>query len=60
MADERTYPCLPCRDLDEAITFYEALGFQRTYRQLNPNPYAVVVREDLQVHLFGVAIHDTN
>lgn len=54
MANERMYPCLPCRDLDEAITFYEALGFQRTYRQLKPNPYAVVVREDLQIHLFGM------
>jgi catechol 2,3-dioxygenase-like lactoylglutathione lyase family enzyme len=54
MADERTYPCLPCRDLDEAIAFYAALGFQHTYRQLNPSPYAVVVREDLQIHLFGM------
>jgi catechol 2,3-dioxygenase-like lactoylglutathione lyase family enzyme len=54
MANERTYPCLPCADLDQAIAFYEALGFRRTYRQLKPNPYGVVVREDLQVHLFGI------
>lgn len=54
MANERTYPCLPCRDLDEAITFYEALGFTRTYRQLRPNPCAVVSREDFQIHLFGM------
>lgn len=54
MANERTYPCLPCGDLDEAIMFYEALGFIRTYRQLAPNPYAVVAREDFQVHLFGM------
>ena len=54
MANERTYPCLPCRDLDEAIGFYESLGFTRTYRQLRPNPYAVVVREDIQIHLFGM------
>lgn len=58
MAGERTYPCLPCRDLDEAITFYEALGFTRTYRQLRPNPYAVVAREDFQVHLFGMSDFD--
>jgi catechol 2,3-dioxygenase-like lactoylglutathione lyase family enzyme len=58
MANERTYPCLPCRDLDEAITFYEALGFVRTYRQLRPNPYAVVQREDLQIHLFGMPDFD--
>jgi catechol 2,3-dioxygenase-like lactoylglutathione lyase family enzyme len=54
MADERTYPCLPCADIDEAIAFYGALGFEPTYRQLRPNPYAVVRREDLHVHLFGI------
>jgi catechol 2,3-dioxygenase-like lactoylglutathione lyase family enzyme len=54
MANERTYPCLPCPDLNQAIEFYEALGFVRTYRQARPNPYAVVVREDIQIHLFGL------
>jgi len=54
MANERTYPCLPCGDIDQAIAFYEALGFKRTYRQVKPNPYAVVEREDFHVHLFGI------
>ncbi len=54
MANERTYPCLPCRDLDESVTFYENLGFKRTYRQLRPNPYAVVQYEDIHLHLFGM------
>lgn len=54
MANERTYPMLPCRDIDEAITFYEALGFKRTYRQVRPNPSAVVAREDIHIHLFGI------
>jgi catechol 2,3-dioxygenase-like lactoylglutathione lyase family enzyme len=54
MANERTYPCLPCADLDSSIAFYETLGFRRTYRQSRPNPYAVVVLEDLHVHLFGM------
>jgi catechol 2,3-dioxygenase-like lactoylglutathione lyase family enzyme len=54
MANERTYPCLPCRDIDESIVFYEALGFKRTYRQVRPNPYAVVAREDFQLHLMGI------
>ena len=58
MANERTYPCLPCRDLDPAIAFYEAIGFRRTYRQLKPNPYAVVQRDDLQLHLFGMPAFD--
>jgi catechol 2,3-dioxygenase-like lactoylglutathione lyase family enzyme len=48
MANERTYPCLPCRNLDESISFYEGLGFKTTYRQTRPNPYAVVVLEDIQ------------
>ena len=54
MANERMYPLLPCRDIDEAIDFYQALGFVRTYRQLRPNPSAVVAREDMQIHLFGM------
>ena len=54
MANEVTIPILPCRELDEAIAFYEALGFSRTYRQNRPNPYAVVAREDIQIHLFGL------
>jgi catechol 2,3-dioxygenase-like lactoylglutathione lyase family enzyme len=58
MANERTYPLLPCGDIDQAIKFYEALGFSRTYRQLAPNPYATVKREDLQIHLFGMPDFD--
>ena len=54
MANERTYPLLPCRELDESISFYETLGFKKTYRQLRPNPYAVVALEDIQIHLFGM------
>jgi catechol 2,3-dioxygenase-like lactoylglutathione lyase family enzyme len=48
------YPILPCRDVDEAIAFYEALGFTRTFRQARPNPYAVVRCGDLHVHLAGI------
>ncbi len=54
MANERTYPCLPCGDMDESIAFYESLGFKKTYRQVRPNPYAVVALEDIQIHLFGI------
>ncbi len=54
MANERTYPILPCRELDESIAFYEILGFKRTYRQIRPNPHAVVALEDIQIHLFGM------
>jgi catechol 2,3-dioxygenase-like lactoylglutathione lyase family enzyme len=54
MANERTYPCLPCGELDDSIAFYESLGFKRTYRQVRPNPYAVVALEDIGIHLFGI------
>jgi catechol 2,3-dioxygenase-like lactoylglutathione lyase family enzyme len=54
MANERTYPILPCRELDESIAFYETLGFKKTYRQVRPNPSAVVALEDIQIHLFGM------
>lgn len=58
MAGELTFPALPYRDLDQAITFYEALGFVRTYRQRRPNPYAVVSRDEIHIHLFGLEGHD--
>ena len=54
MANERTYPILPCRELDESIAFYESLGFKRTYRQVRPNPSAVVTLEEIQIHLFSM------
>jgi hypothetical protein len=54
MANERTYSILPCRELDESISFYETLGFTRTYRQLRPNPCAVVALEEIQIHLCGI------
>ena len=48
------YPILPCPDVDEAVAFYEALGFRRTYRQVHPNPHAVVELEDMGIHLAGI------
>ncbi len=53
-AGARMYPILPCRDIDEAIAFYEALGFERTYRQVRPYQAAVVELGDLGVHLAGI------
>jgi hypothetical protein len=54
MPGERMYPILPCPDIDEAIGFYEAIGFTRTYRQVRPNPSAVVARDDMHIHLAGI------
>ena len=47
-------PALPCRALDDSLPFYRALGFEVTYRQERPNPYAAVRRDDIELHLFGV------
>jgi hypothetical protein len=54
MAGEVTMPLLPCTSVDEMVEFYEALGFRRTYRQLRPNPYVIVRREDWELHFFGM------
>ena len=54
MTGERTYPILPCPDIDEAVEFYQALGFSQTYRQVRPNPYAVVTLEEITIHLAGI------
>jgi catechol 2,3-dioxygenase-like lactoylglutathione lyase family enzyme len=58
MANERTYPLLPCADIDASIAFYESLGFKKTYRQVRPNPYAIVALEEIQIHLFGIERFD--
>ena len=54
MSGERMYPILPCPDIDDAVAFYEALGFRRTYRQVRPNPHAVVELDDMGIHLAGI------
>jgi len=54
MANEVTVPLLPCASIDEVVSFYETLGFTRTYRQTKPNPYVVVRREDWELHFFGI------
>ncbi|MEU8311207.1 VOC family protein [Micromonospora sp. NPDC048887] len=58
MANETTIPLLPCRSLDDVAPFYQALGFEVTYRQERPNPYLTLRREDLHLHFFGMAGFD--
>jgi hypothetical protein len=58
MADERTVPLLPCASIDDMATFYAHLGFTTTYRQLRPNPYLALQREDLHLHFFGLPDFD--
>jgi hypothetical protein len=57
VANELTIPLLPCRDIDEIASFYEMLGFTRTYRQTRPNPYVCMQREDINLHFYGMDGH---
>jgi catechol 2,3-dioxygenase-like lactoylglutathione lyase family enzyme len=54
MPRERAIPGLPCRDLDELLAFYTALGFDVTFRQVRPNPFAAISRGDIELHAFGM------
>ncbi|GAA2448117.1 bleomycin resistance protein [Streptomyces lavendulocolor] len=51
---EKTIPILPCRTLQPVLDFYTALGFEVTFQQKSPNPYAVVERGGLQLQFFGM------
>ncbi|MFD4674469.1 hypothetical protein ACFWNN_32435 [Lentzea sp. NPDC058450] len=57
MANELTIPLLPCVDIDEMASFYEMLGFSITYRQMKPNPYVALRREDCNLHFYGMPGH---
>jgi catechol 2,3-dioxygenase-like lactoylglutathione lyase family enzyme len=52
MTGERTCPVLPCADLDDALAFYSALGFTTSFQQRRPCPCAVMVLDDIAIHLF--------
>ena len=51
---EKTVPILPCRTLRPVLDFYAALGFEATFQQKSPHPYAVVERGGIQLHFFGM------
>ena len=54
MTGERMIPLLPCASIDEIADFAGALGFTVTYRQVRPNPYLALRREDIELHYFGI------
>jgi hypothetical protein len=58
MAGEVTVPLLPCGSIDEIAEFYRVLGFEQKYRQVRPNPYVALQREDLSLHFFGMPDFD--
>ncbi|WP_055601987.1 bleomycin resistance protein [Streptomyces aureus] len=51
---EKTMPILPCRTIQPVLDFYTALGFEVTFQQRSPNPYAVVQRGGIELHFFGM------
>ncbi|WP_217251137.1 VOC family protein [Streptomyces sp. AC602_WCS936] len=55
---EKTIPILPCRTLQPVLDFYTALGFEVTYRQNSPNPYAVVERGGIELQFFALRAHE--
>ncbi|GAB7106515.1 hypothetical protein JCM4814A_48290 [Streptomyces phaeofaciens JCM 4814] len=55
---EQTIPILPCGTLQPVLDFYTALGFEVTFRQRSPNPYAVVELGGIQLHFFGVKAYE--
>lgn len=56
MADQtsRTIPMLPCRSIDETLDFWQALGYEVTYKQKAPNAYGVIRSDAIELHLFGL------
>jgi hypothetical protein len=49
---DRMIPILPCRSIDDQVAFYEALGFEVTYRQRAPNAFAAVRRGAIELQFF--------
>ncbi|MEV0115426.1 VOC family protein [Streptomyces sp. NPDC050844] len=55
---ETMIPLFPCHKLDETLDFYEAIGFEVTFRQKAPNPFGVVRRGDMQLQFFQLKDYD--
>ncbi|MEU7644749.1 bleomycin resistance protein [Streptomyces huasconensis] len=55
---EKAIPMLPCQSLQPVLDFYTALGFEVTFQQKSPNPYAVVVYGGIELHFFGMKGYD--
>lgn len=55
---EKTIPLLPCQTIQPVTDFYTALGFEVTFLQKSPNPFAVVERGDIVLQFFGMRKYD--
>ncbi|TPQ16520.1 glyoxalase [Streptomyces sporangiiformans] len=52
--NETTVPLMPCASVEETLEFYEALGFEATYKQSKPYVYLALRWSGFQLH-FGPA-----
>jgi hypothetical protein len=52
--EETTIPALPCVTMEETLPFWQHLGYEVTYQQKAPNPYAVIHRGGHDLHVFGM------
>jgi catechol 2,3-dioxygenase-like lactoylglutathione lyase family enzyme len=59
MSNETVIPLLPCRSIEEMLTFYTQLGFTVTYRQKAPNVYAAVRWSRVELHFYVLKGHDS-
>lgn len=51
-------PIFPCLSLDELLTFYQSLGFDISYYQKSPNPYACLTKGWIRIDFYGIKHHD--
>ncbi|MER6996543.1 VOC family protein [Streptomyces sp. NPDC000410] len=55
---EKTIPMLPCQTIQPVVDFYTALGFETTFLQKSPYPYAIVQRGPVELQFFGMKRYD--
>ncbi|GAB3137392.1 glyoxalase [Microbispora hainanensis] len=55
--NETTVPLMPCASPEETLAFYEALGFETTYKQTRPYVYLALRWSGIHLH-FGPAPKD--
>ncbi|MEU3736942.1 VOC family protein [Streptomyces sp. NPDC032198] len=55
---ETMIPMFPCHELDETLDFYRAIGFEVTFYQKAPNPYAVVRRDTMELQFYRLKGYD--
>jgi hypothetical protein len=55
--NETTVPLMPCASVEESLAFYEALGFEATYKQSKPYVYLALRWSGFQLQ-FGPAPKD--